>query len=72
VVVHTTVMNVLTRGGEKEHAMRIFRTMEADGIELDVVRCLLASEVHTCTADGLRRVLCKPLNACQHNRESSA
>lgn len=36
-VVYTTLMNVLTRGGQKEQAMRIFRTMESDGMELDVV-----------------------------------
>jgi pentatricopeptide repeat protein len=37
VVLYTTLMSVLTRGGQPERAMRVFRTMEADGIELDVV-----------------------------------
>lgn len=37
VVTYTTLMNVCARGGQTEHAMRLFRTMEADGLDIDVV-----------------------------------
>ena len=37
VVLYTTLMNACRRGGQPELAMRIFRTMETDGLQLDVV-----------------------------------
>lgn len=37
VVLYTTLMNVCRRGGQPERAMAIFRTMETDGVQLDVV-----------------------------------
>lgn len=38
VVLYTTLMSVCRRGGQPEMAVRIFRTMESDGLQLDVVR----------------------------------
>lgn len=38
VVVLTTLMNLCQRAGQHEHAIRLFRTMEADGLAIDVVR----------------------------------
>ena len=38
-MVLTTLMNVCQRAGEHERAIRLFRTMEADGLSIDVVRC---------------------------------
>lgn len=52
-VVYTTLMNVLTRGGQKEQAMRLFRTMETDGVELDVVRQLLFTVNYNQRASGM-------------------
>ncbi|BDA43178.1 Pentatricopeptide repeat-containing protein At5g02860 [Coccomyxa sp. Obi] len=37
VVLYTTLMSVCRRGGQPEIAVRIFRTMESDGLQLDVV-----------------------------------
>lgn len=36
-VLYTTLMSVCRRGGQPEMAVRIFRTMESDGLQLDVV-----------------------------------
>lgn len=43
VVLYTTLMTVCHKGGKPERAMRIFRTMEADGLQADVVRTPLTS-----------------------------
>lgn len=51
VVLYTTLMSVCRRGGQPERAMRTFRTMEADGLQLDVVLTHHPSPLHiaTCT-----------------------
>ena len=38
VVVFTTLMNVCQRAGQHERAIRLFRSMEAGGLSIDVVR----------------------------------
>ena len=38
VVLYTTLMTVCHKGGQPERAMRIFRTMEGEGFQADVVR----------------------------------
>ncbi len=38
VVLYTTLMTVCHKGGQPERAMRIFRAMEGEGLQADVVR----------------------------------
>ena len=45
VVLYTTLMTVCHKGGKPERAMRIFRTMEGDGLQADVVRTPLTSHL---------------------------
>ena len=40
VVLYTTLMTVCHKGGQPERAMRIFRAMEGEGLQADVVRPL--------------------------------
>jgi pentatricopeptide repeat protein len=48
VVLYTTLMTVCHKGGKPERAMRIFRTMEGEGLQADVVRTLLDSHPMPC------------------------
>ena len=43
VVLYTSLMTVCHKGGQPGRAMVIFRTMEGEGLQADVVRPLLAS-----------------------------
>ena len=44
-VLYTTLMTVCHKGGQPERAMRIFRAMEGEGLQADVVRPLSADTI---------------------------
>ena len=55
-MLYTTLMTVCHKGGQPERAMRIFRAMEGEGLQADVVRpsCMpgrhaMQSAPHDCT-----------------------
>ena len=45
VVLYTTLMTVCHKGGQPERAMRIFRAMEGEGLQADVVRPPLPNSI---------------------------
>jgi pentatricopeptide repeat protein len=57
VVLYTTLMHACARGGQGARAMRIFRTMEAQGLPLDVVWNSLPSPTHECARKARLPVL---------------